>query len=269
MIKIILAVISAVLIWAIIENFGILLVRRFTLAGGSPEVKIMHISDCHEKNNRKYNNKIIQAASHEKPDLIFITGDLVSRWETDFSACRSLLQQLKEIAPIYMCMGNHEQSLQPEEQAEFLGIPGETGIKLLRNAGEQICVKGREFSVYGVEQKYTTYKKDGGYKNLDSFTLDEMKELLGEPSGENVLLLAHNPLFAKVYADWGADHVFSGHVHGGAVRFFGIGLLSPERKFLPKYSKGIYTIGKTKMAVSPGIGKLRLFDPPEVDFFIL
>lgn len=269
MIYIILIVIAAALIWAVIENFGILLARKFVLAERSPEVKIMQISDCHGKNNRKYNKKIIKAAYREKPDSIFITGDLVSRYETDFSACHSLLQQLMRLAPVYMCMGNHEQSLKPEVQPEFLGILRKNGVRLLRNEGERVLLNGREFSVYGVEQKYTTYKKDGGYKNLDSFTLEEMNELLGEPSGEKVLLLAHNPLFAKVYADWGADYVFSGHVHGGAVRLFGIGLLSPERKLFPKYSKGIYTIGKTKLAVSPGVGKLRLFNPPEVDFFIL
>lgn len=269
MMYIILAVIIVVLIWAVIENFGLLLVRRYTLAEGYPEVKIMQISDCHEKNNRRYNNKIIQAASREKPDLIFISGDLVSRNETDFSDCRSLLRQLRELAPVYMCMGNHEQSLPPEKSAELLGILRETGIDLLRNKGEQICLKNRKFSVYGVEQKYTTYKKDESYRDLDGFTLEEMNELLGEPSGEKVLLLAHNPLFARVYADWGADIAFSGHVHGGAVRFFGVGLLSPERKFFPEYSKGIYTVGKMTLAVSAGIGKLRLFNPPEVSFFTL
>lgn len=269
MMYIILAVIIVVLIWAVIENFGLLLVRRFVIAENSPEVKIMQISDCHEKNNRKYNNKIIQAASSEKPDIIFITGDLVSRNETDFSDCQSLLRQLTEIAPVYMCMGNHEQSLPPEKFTEFLEMLGKTEVDLLRNKGEQIRLKNREFSVYGVEQKYTTYKKDEGYRNLDGFTLEEMNGLLGEPAGEKVLLLAHNPLFAKVYADWGADIAFSGHVHGGAVRLFGIGLLSPERKFFPKYSKGVYTVDKMTLAVSAGIGKLRLFNPPEVYFFTL
>lgn len=269
MICIILAVIAAVLIWAVIENFGILLVKKTVLSEGFPQVKIMQISDCHGKNNRKYNKKITRAASREKPDAIFITGDLVSRYETDFSACQSLLRQLGTIAPIYMCMGNHEQSLQPEVQPEILGILRKNRVRLLRNERKRICLNGREFDLYGVEQKYTTYKKDGGYKDLDGFTLGEMNELLGEPSGDKVLLLAHNPLFAQVYADWGADYVFSGHVHGGAVRLFGVGLLSPERKLFPKYSKGIYTIGKTKLAVSPGVGKLRLFNPPEVDFFII
>lgn len=267
--NVILIVIVVVLIWAIIENFFLLLTRETVLNDDPDGVKIMQISDCHEKNNHKYNNNILWAAESEKPDAIFITGDLVSRYETDFSACYSLLKRLEAIAPVYMCMGNHEQSLPPDVQSEFLGMMRKTDVHLLRNEHSEISMKGRNFSVYGVEQKYTTYKKDGGYKNLDNFTIEEIKDLLGEPSGENILLLAHNPLFAEVYAEWGADIVFSGHVHGGAVRLFGIGLLSPERKFFPKYSKGIYTISNTKLAVSAGIGKLRLFDPPEVDIIII
>lgn len=80
-------------------------------------------------------------------------------------------------------------------------------------------------------------------------------------------MLAHNPLCAKAYSQWGADIVFCGHIHGGAVRLPLLGgLLSPERKFLPEYSKGIYHIGKTEMIVSGGIGKPRLFNPPEIVF---
>ncbi|MCM1528755.1 MAG: metallophosphoesterase [Alistipes sp.] len=269
MIYIILAVAAAVLVWAIVENTLLLLVRRSALSDGSPEVKIMQISDCHGRNNSRYNKKILRTASREKPDAIFITGDLVSRYETDFSACCSLLRRLGEIADVYMCFGNHEQSLSNEKQSEFLEILRKSGVRLLRNDCAHIQLKGRSFSVYGIELKYTTYKKNGGYKNLDSLTIEEMKALLGEPKGENVLLLAHNPLFAEVYAEWGADNVFSGHVHGGLVRLFGVGLLSPERRLFPEYSKGIYTISKTKVAVSAGIGKLRLFDPPEVNIFIL
>ena len=79
-----------------------------------------------------------------------------------------------------------------------------------------------------------------------------------------VLLLAHIPLFGAVYADWGADYTFSGHIHGGVVRLFGVGILSPERKFFPKYSKGIYDISGKKLLVSAGVGKLRMFNPPEI-----
>ena len=74
-----------------------------------------------------------------------------------------------------------------------------------------------------------------------------MRTHLGAAGDGYQILLAHNPLWAKAYADWGADLVFSGHVHGGIIRlpFFG-GILSPERRFFPKYSAGVYDLSGCK-----------------------
>ena len=49
-------------------------------------------------------------------------------------------------------------------------------------------------------------------------TVDDMNRYLGRCSGGEVWLMAHNPLHGRIYAEWGADYTFSGHVHGGAVR---------------------------------------------------
>jgi predicted MPP superfamily phosphohydrolase len=48
------------------------------------------------------------------------------------------------------------------------------------------------------------------------------------------------------------------------MRIFGKAILSPERKFFPKYSKGVYSIGGMKLLVSAGLGKFRVFDPAEI-----
>ena len=78
------------------------------------------------------------------------------------------------------------------------------------------------------------------------------------------MLLAHSPLGFAAYAEWGADVVLSGHIHGGIVRIRETGLLSPERKFLPRYTKGIFKENGCSMIVSAGIGKFRVNNPPEV-----
>ncbi len=249
------------IICILVENNCILIKRRNNFDG---DTKILHISDCHKRNNADFNKRIIDTAKDEKPDVIFITGDLVSRTETDFSATEGLLTELCGIAPVYMCMGNHEQSLKKDNQREFLDVVAKTDAKLLVNEGEYAEIKGKKYYICGVMQDYSVYKKDGGYRNLDDFTLDEMKKNMGECPDEEVLLLAHNPIFGEVYAEWGADYTFSGHIHGGAVRLFGVGMLSPERRFFPKYSKGVYDISGKKLLVSAGLGKLRMFNPPEI-----
>lgn len=248
-------------IYSIIESRIFLVTRRKDFGGN---VKILHISDCHKRNNLDFNKRISAVAEREKPDIILITGDFVSRTETDFKPSEELLKRLCAISPVYMCMGNHEQSFINDNQCEFLDAVECTNAKMLINSGEYAEIKGRRFYICGVMPRYTVYKKDNSYKNLDDFTLDDMKKNLGDcPRGE-VLLLAHNPLFGAVYADWGADYTFSGHIHGGIVRLFGIGILSPERRFFPKYSKGVYDINGKKILVSAGLGKLRLFNPPEI-----
>ena len=79
------------------------------------------------------------------------------------------------------------------------------------------------------------------------------------------MLLAHTPLFFEAYAAWGARLTLSGHIHGGIVRLPGVGgVLSPERKFLPRYDKGRFVRGDSEMIVSGGLGKLRFGNPPEI-----
>lgn len=242
----------------IIEN-KLILHRRYENFGG--DVRIMHISDIHKS---KKHRKIAEMAEKNTPDLIFVTGDIVSRTETDFRSAEILLNRLCKTAPVYIVQGNHEQSLPECQKVEFINMVAESGAVMLINQGDYVTIKDRKLYICGVQQKYSTYKKNDSYKNLDMFTLNDMQSTVGDKPKSEVLLLAHNPLWAETYSQWGADYAFCGHVHGGAVRLFGISILSPERKFFPKYSKGVYTVGNMKLCVSAGIGKLRMFNPPEI-----
>ena len=92
-----------------------------------------------------------------------------------------------------------------------------------------------------------------------------LDQSLGSSEKDFSILLAHNPLYFPVYADYGADLTFSGHVHGGLVRlpFLG-GILSPDRTLFPRYTRGVYEKEKSRIIVSPGIGgiRLRVFNQP-------
>ena len=256
------AVLLLLTFYLIYENVFMLTVRREKFGKG---VKIAQISDIHRRRFGKENCRIWQKTAAEKPDVIFITGDLISRKVTDYEVSERLLNELCRIAPVYMIYGNHEQSIITEEKrSEFYDMLKRTDVVLLRNETVKAQINGRSFNICGIEPKYSIYKKNDCYKDLDSITDEDMQTMIGEcPDGET-LLLAHNPFFGEVYSRWGADYTFSGHVHGGVVRIFGIGMLSPERKFFPEYAKGVYDIGGKKLLVSGGLGKLRAFNPPEI-----
>lgn len=259
----IIIVIIIFIIYAIIENTVILSVRREKLGNG---LKIAHISDLHKKRFGKNNSRLCRKIAAEKPDIIIISGDLVSRTETDFTSAKETIDTLCRIASVYMIYGNHEQSLSDEIKEEFYKIIKSTDAVLLRNStvSEEIC--GRKLNITGIEPEYSIYKKNESYRNLDIIDINKMYELADEKRKGETILIAHNPFFAEVYSEWGADYTLSGHIHGGAISlpFTRIGFLSPERKFFPKYSKGVYKIGKMKLLVSSGLGKLRLFNPPEI-----
>jgi hypothetical protein len=247
--------------YAAVENRLILMVRREKLGN---DIRIVHISDLHKRKFGRDNKRLCELVKKQSPDVIFVTGDLITRNMTDFSVAKHTLDELCSTAPVYIIFGNHEQSLKPYAKEKFIKMVKSSGAVLLRNEYKEMIIGGKRLFLAGLEEKYETYKKNGGYRDLEKLTVDDVENCLGKcPEGE-VVLLAHNPLFGDVYAEWGADLVFSGHVHGGSVRLFGIGMLSPERKLFPKYSKGIYNIGKTKLLVSAGLGKPRLFDPPEI-----
>ena len=259
------------LIWILTENRLLLLVRRDKLSDREDSIRIVQISDLHRRRFGKDQCRITRLTKAQQPDIIFVTGDLVTRVEKEFSEKQRFLRELCKIAPVYMIYGNHEQSL-PEEYGDiFLKAVEDTDVMLLRNSSRTVDLKGRKLGIYGFEPDYSVYKKPEQrhpYRGLSTVSEKDVENLVGKADKNcEVLLLAHNPLFARSYAEWGADITFSGHVHGGVVRLFGKGFLSPERRFLPEYTKGVYHIGDMKLFVSAGMGKLRLFDPPEINVY--
>jgi hypothetical protein len=260
-IYVLLIIFAVFLAYAAAENCFMLLVRHERLGSG---IRIAHVSDLHKRHFGRNNERLCRLVEKEAPDVIFVTGDLVSRSEKDFFTAENTLKRLCSIAPVYMISGNHEQSIPREKKPEFEEMVGRTKAVWLRNSSVELSFTDRRYILFGLEERYEVYKKDGGYRDLEKISSGDMEGYLGKrPEGE-VLLLAHNPFFAEAYSQWGADVVFSGHVHGGIVRLFGKGILSPERKLFPRYSKGVYTVGRTKLLVSGGLGKLRLFNSPEI-----
>lgn len=249
-----------------LENKFILKIRReFSGKNKENDIKTAHISDLHKSRFGVNNSRICRVLRREKPDIIFITGDLVSRTENDFSGIKIFLENLNKIAPVFIIYGNHEQSLPEILHNEFIQTVKKSGVILLENNSVNLKIKGRNLNIYGLKEDYKVYKNGDTYRNLEKITPEILKNLLGKsPENKTTILLAHNPFFAEAYSEWGADYTFSGHVHGGLIRIFGKGILSPERKLFPEYSKGIYKIKKMKLCVSGGLGKFRIFNPPEI-----
>ncbi|MBP5582136.1 MAG: metallophosphoesterase [Ruminococcus sp.] len=249
------------LLYALFENFFMLNIRREKLGSG---IRIVHLSDLHKRTFGKENSRLCRKVRAEKPDIIIFSGDLVSRSVTGLSNAEATLRELCKIAPVYMIYGNHEQSIYIELRDKLEEMFARNDQIMLKNSSTTVNIRGRELKIFGLLEHYGVYKKNGGYHDLDVIDEAYVEKLLGKcPEGE-VLLIAHNPFFGEAYAEWGAKYTFSRHVHVGIVRLFGVAMLSPERSFFPKNAKGVYDFGGKKLLVSAGLGKLRLFCPPEI-----
>ena len=241
-------------------------VQRFTftsprLPAGFDGCVIVQLSDLHGALFGEDNQDLLKVVAKERPDYIFLTGDLLDQYRaTPHSYAVSLGGALADIAPTYFVTGNHEWAL-PD-------VPGlkrkleEAGVQVLTNEYAVLARDGDNAVLAGIDDP-------NGY--ADQKTPEEVAEEVRAAFADPFwMLLAHrNNYFEDAYCRLGADLVISGHGHGGLVRLpFTDGLVSVERTFFPSYTAGFYQAGGADLFVSRGLGNsgrtFRLFNRPQV-----
>ncbi len=198
------------------------------------------------------------------PDLIVLTGDFVTLplvgddRKAAFAAepCARLLRQLTAPYGLWAVLGNHDEGTDHKHVTHALQAEN---IQVLANQSQAIERDGARIWLAGVN-------------DVLSRTADLPKTLRGVPSGESVILLAHEPDFADEVANFPVDLQLSGHSHGGQVR---IPFLPPL--YLPnlakKYVWGTYRLGPLTLYTTAGLGTIgvpvRLNCPPEITLLTL
>ncbi len=235
------------------------------------DMKIVLLSDLHNKSFGKDNGKLIAAIDRIHPDLVLIAGDMYTAIRhPETKTAQKLIEDLAVRYPVYYGNGNHEHktSLYPEEYgnvyrdyAEYL-----KSLKVRHLVNQKVPLTKLGLAIYGLgpdKAYYQKFKK----KEMDSAYLNK---LLGKPDpSEFSVLIAHNPDYFEEYAAWGADLVVSGHVHGGLMRLPVLGgVISPAMRLFPKYDGGIFKEGGSVMILSRGLGThtlpIRIFNPGEL-----
>ena len=229
--------------------------------------KFIFISDLHDKQFGKDNEKLIEAIEECKPDFIVIGGDMmVTKGLVDLKPSLLFCEKISKKYKVYYANGNHELRMKNEKYGDLYSVLNkavkEMGIYRL----EDSCEKIEEICIYGldIDKKY--------YKKLDNAEFDNtyIEEKLGSVSKDKFnILLAHSPLFLNAYAKWGADLVLSGHFHGGTVRVWkDIGLMTPQIHFFSDMVHGLKKKDATNLIISSGLGthsiNIRLNDRAEL-----
>lgn len=241
----------------------------------SPKIKsgkmtVVFLTDLHDKEFGKNNERLIRAIEEEQPDAVLVGGDMiVAKTKGDTSTVLKLLSALAEKYPVYCGNGNHEGRLRRETGVygtayrEYRRKLAQMGVTYLSDAHVRLS---EDIVLYGVDllpQHYThgTPKMEPGF----------LERVLGRPEPEKFhLLLAHSPVFFEEYARWGADLTLAGHFHGGTIRLPLLGgLMTPQYQFFYPWCAGIFSRDEDRrMIVGRGLGthsiNIRFNDKPQV-----
>lgn len=230
-------------------------------------IKLVFISDLHNREFGENNIDLVTSVAEQKPDLIAVGGDMITMTDNSHDKFISLLQQLTEIAPTYYALGNHEKSYKNLDS--LINDVKYTDATFLDNSMEKIAVNDETITIGGLTSfpYYENYYPD--FENKERYFLDAFE---AQEQDNYTILLAHQPEF--YFWTWGLkekniDLILSGHTHGGVVQvpFIG-GLYAPNQGFFPEYDKGFFSSGTANMIITSGLGNTvpipRINNEPEI-----
>ena len=235
--------------------------------------RIVFLTDLHNNSYGQNNERLLAAVKRQEPDMILIGGDmLVGKPEMSTKVAEDFVENLTEICPVYYANGNHEQRMKiyPErfgtKYQEYKSRVEHWGVRFLENEHVDLMFENLPVQIHGLEIPREGYKKF----RKTNVSLVQIEERIGKAdSSKYQILLAHNPIYADTYLDWGADLVLSGHLHGGIVRLPGFGgIITPQFRMFPKYSGELSLKDEKSVVVSKGLGthtiKIRFLNPAEM-----
>lgn len=217
------------------------------------DLKFVVLSDIHVSGliGRKRMKKLAEEVNSLKPDILFITGDLMDG---------SVHQLKKEIAPletlyakygIYYITGNHEYYSGPINWKKHFAE--KFHWKVISNSSHTIKIEDLVINILGIEDRHwLSYEKIP--RKLDK-RLHQAVHHLEQKGSHNEpalnILLAHQPKDTRLLVQFPfIDLQISGHTHGGQ-----IWPLNYIVKKDQKYVRGLYQINENQQIyVNQGTG---------------
>lgn len=224
-------------------------------------VTIVQITDLHATAllHAPRVTEVVKRVNAVKPDIIVTTGDLIDGSPLNRAVDVAPLKDLRAKYGVFGCEGNHEYY---SGHAPWMKAFASLGITMLHNAHAVIPINGKSLVLAGVNDPVAPqFAKPGP---------DVGAALTGAPEDAPVILLAHQPLYARANSAFPVDVQLSGHTHGGQVWGFDQAVASRNDGFL----RGLYSVGNMQLYVSPGAGlwtgfPVRLGVPSEITHIVL
>ena len=227
--SLLLMVLSTTLLYAWLNAFRLRLRRvRVNAPGLQAPMRAALLSDVHiGSRSARFLARVVTKTNACRPDVVFITGDLVDLREMPESIYKPL-SRLE--APVFFAIGNHERYIGPEEVCKHLRS---VGVGVLRN--EVAHWKG--IQIIGID---------------DAETPEQVRTVLGDLTIDRqrfTVLLYHRPDGLESAAAKGVHLMLCGHTHNGQIMPFNYLV----KRVFPRIC-GRYEAFGTVLYVSPGTG---------------
>ncbi len=223
-------------------------------------LRIAHLSDFHlglPSRGSRAVEEAIDWVVERRPDLVLVTGDLVSRPRAE-PVLRELLERL---GASFVVLGNHDVEHSRDPFSRAAGLTDLMPARLLVDESETIDLRGRRVQIVGVDPRAYRQRRSQPWRRVDE-------------SADLRILLCHFPYVLDFLPPGAFDLVLAGHMHDGQISL----PLGRKRKFRfahphVRYATGLYERPGGTMHVSPGLGTtfvpFRFFARPEATELML
>lgn len=271
---IVIFVITAFMLGDLWISSNYIVIRNFTTVISKENGKMIRaviISDLHDHEFGSNNKNLVEKIVETDPDVIFMDGDMLNENSEDSSVPCDLIEQVKDVAPVYYALGNHENAYISNGHPELISQLEESGAVVLDKTYVDIDVDRAQIRLGGM---YEYAFGLNGNNEAMAASADRIAFLQDFQNTDRLkIMLSHRPdsfIFGDASKVWDVDIVISGHDHGGQVvlPFLG-GVFGGDQGYFPEYVHGLYEKDNFQIFITSGLGsnkqKLPRFNnPPEI-----
>lgn len=228
--------------------------RQMPLANLDPSLaglKVVQISDLHYSPVvwQRYLVQHIMWVNQLKPDVVVVTGDLITGGYFYAHRVATLLSHLHAKHGVICTLGNHDYSIygrngsvEGKRRADYLEkCLVDRGMIVLRNQTHYLSPNGTKtpLAIVGLDDEWSGH-------------IDPHKAFDGVGSGLPILCLNHNPANARELLEYPWQWMLAGHTHGRQVATSRLGKrLYPNR--FRHYTHGYYEVEGRHLYVNRGL----------------
>jgi hypothetical protein len=195
----------------------------------------VQISDAHVGHifGRSFIENVVNTINTQRPDIVFITGDLFDGMDGNAEDRVSPLKNLQAPKGTYFITGNHETYLGVQQALTQLR---NTGVHVLND--ELVTIDGLQ--ILGISYPERMEKKDVG----------KVIQQSGRDLTKPIILLYHSPTNTAEAKAQGVDLQLAGHTHNGQIFPFNLVVKAIYRD----YAYGLHKEGNYTIYTSSGTG---------------